>query len=66
MHPQGKTCGYPNCQKQLSYYDRGVAEGINNKIMSIKRRARGYRNIKIFNKAIFFHFDGRDLFLLLP
>ena len=32
----------------------GVAEGINSKIMSIKRRAGGYRNIENFKKEIFF------------
>lgn len=40
----------------------GVAEGINSKIMSIKRRAGGYRNIENFKKAIFFYCGGLDLY----
>jgi transposase len=33
-------------------YDQGEAEGINSKIMSITRRAGGYRNIKNFKKSL--------------
>jgi len=40
----------------------GVAEGINSKIMSIKRRAGGYRNIENFKKAIYFYCGGLDLY----
>ncbi len=40
----------------------GVAEGINSKIMSIKRRAHGYPNIENFKKAIFFYCGGLDLY----
>ena len=40
----------------------GVAEGINSKIMSIKRRAGGYRNRENFKKAIFFYCGGLDLY----
>jgi hypothetical protein len=40
----------------------GVAEGINSKIMSIKRLAGGYRNIENFKKAIFFYCGGLDLY----
>jgi transposase len=39
-----------------------VAEGINSKIMSIKRRAGGYRNRENFKKAIFFYCGGLDLY----
>jgi len=39
-----------------------VAEGINSKIMSIKRRAGGYRNKENFKKAIFFYCGALDLY----
>ena len=39
-----------------------VAEGINSKIMSIKRRAGGYRNIENFRKAIFFYRGRLELY----
>ena len=35
-----------------------VAEGINSKIMSIKRRAGGYRNIGNFKTAVLFYCGG--------
>jgi transposase len=38
-----------------------VAEGINSKIMSIKRRAGGYRNIENFKTAVLFYCGGLDL-----
>jgi transposase len=38
-----------------------VAEGLNSKIMSIKRRARGFRNPANFKVAIFFYCGGLDL-----
>ncbi|WP_390622137.1 transposase [Roseiconus lacunae] len=38
-----------------------VAEGINSKIMSIKRWVGGFRNIGNFQTAIFFHCGGLDL-----
>ena len=38
-----------------------VAEGLNSKIMSIKRRARGFRNPENFKVAIFFYCGGLDL-----
>lgn len=38
-----------------------VAEGLNSKIMSIKRRARGFRNPEHFKIAIFFYCGGLDL-----
>jgi len=39
-----------------------VAEGINSKIMSIKRRAGGFRNIENFKKAVLFYCGGLDLY----
>jgi transposase len=38
-----------------------VAEGINSKIMSIKRRAGGYINIENFKSAVLFYCSGLDL-----
>ncbi len=50
----------------VSYCTHGitnaVAEGINSKIMSIKRRVGGYRNIENFKTAIFFYCGGLDLY----
>ena len=40
----------------------GVAEGINSKIMSIKRKAGGFRNPTNFTTAIYFHCGGLDLY----
>ena len=40
----------------------GVAEGLNSKIMSIKRRVGGYRNRENFKTAIFFYCGGLDLY----
>jgi len=39
-----------------------VAEGMNSKIMSIKRRVGGFRNLENFKTAIFFHCGGLDLY----
>lgn len=39
----------------------GVAEGINSKIMSIKRRVGGFRNRENYKTAIFFYCGGLDL-----
>ena len=40
----------------------GVAEGLNSKIMSIKRKAGGFRNAQNFTTAIYFHCGGLDLY----
>jgi transposase len=40
----------------------GVAEGLNSKIMSIKRKACGFRNPDNFTTAIYFHCGGLDLY----
>lgn len=49
-----------------SYCDLGitnaVAEGMNSKIMSIKRRVGGYRNVENFKTAIYFHCGGLQLY----
>jgi transposase len=49
----------------VSYCTHGitnaVAEGINSKIMAIKRRVGGYRNRQNFKTAIFFYCGGLDL-----
>jgi hypothetical protein len=39
-----------------------VAEGMNSKIMSIKRRVGGFRNIDNFKTAIFFYCGGLDVY----
>jgi transposase len=40
----------------------GVAEGLNSKIMSIKRKASGFRNPQNFMTAIYFHCGALDLY----
>jgi len=40
----------------------GVAEGLNSKIMSMKRKAAGFRNSQHFTTAIYFHCGGLDLY----
>ena len=40
----------------------GVAEGLNSKIMTIKRRACGYRNKEHFKTAIYFFCGGLNLY----
>lgn len=40
----------------------GVAEGVNSKIMNIKRKAGGFRNPSHFTTAIYFHCGGLDLY----
>ena len=40
----------------------GAAEGRNSKIMSIKRKAGGFRNPANFTTAIYFHCGGLDLY----
>lgn len=47
------------CQHQLT---NAVAEGLNSKIMAIKRRASGYRNAAHFKTAIYFYCGGLDLY----
>jgi len=47
------------CRHQLT---NAVAEGLNSKIMAIKRRAGGYRSLAGFKTAIYFHCGGLDLY----
>lgn len=50
----------------VSYCTHGItnamAEGLNSKIMSIKRRVGGYRNRENFKTAIYFYCGGLDLY----
>lgn len=46
------------CKHQIT---NAVAEGLNSKIMSVKRRACGYRNKENFKLAIYFFCGGLDL-----
>ena len=39
----------------------GVAEGLNSKILSIKRTAGGFRNLANFTTAIYVRCSGLDL-----
>jgi len=47
------------CRHQVT---NAVAEGLNSKIMAIKRRAGGYRNIENFKTVIYFHCGGLRLY----
>lgn len=40
----------------------GVAEGLNSKIMTIKRKCCGFANMENFKTAIYFHCGGLDLY----
>jgi len=46
------------CTHQIT---NSVAEGLNSKIMAIKRRACGYRNKENFKTVIYFFCGGLDL-----
>ncbi len=46
------------CQHQIT---NAVAEGLNSKIMAIKRMAAGFRNKENFKTAIYFYCGGLDL-----
>ena len=47
------------CEHQIT---NGVAEGLNSRIMTIKRNACGYRNKENFKTAIYFFCGGLDLY----
>jgi len=47
------------CQHPIT---NGVTEGLNSKIMTIKRKACGFRNPLNFETAIYFHCGGLDLY----
>jgi transposase len=44
------------------FITNAVAEGLNSKIMSIKRRAGGFRNPENFKTAIYFHCGALSLY----
>jgi transposase len=44
------------------FITNAVAEGLNSKIMSIKRRAGGFRNSENFKTSIYFHCGGLSLY----
>ena len=44
------------------FITNAVAEGLNSKIMAIKRRAGGFRNRDNFKKAIYFYCGGLCLY----
>lgn len=52
----------------MSYFNHritnAVAEGLNSKIQTIKKRAYGFRNRENFKTAIYFHCGGLDLYPL--
>jgi transposase len=50
-----------HCRHQIT---NGVAEGLNSKIMTIKRKCCGFRNTDNFKTAIYFHCGGLDLYPL--
>lgn len=62
FHPVAKTIGKWR-QQILQYYKspytNGRAEGTNNKIKNIKRRAYGYRNINRFRLRVFLECTGQ-------
>ena len=44
------------------FVTNAVAEGLKSKIMSLKRRAGGFRNPGNFKTAIYFHCGGLSLY----
>jgi transposase len=48
-----------HCRHQLT---NAVTEGLNSKIMAIKRRAGGYRNVENFKDVIYFYCGGLRLY----
>ena len=54
-----------NLNNILTYCDHGitnaVAEGLNSKIMSIKRQSSGFANIENFKTAIYFYCGNLQL-----
>jgi transposase len=54
-----KTTGSFFCRHRIT---NGVAEGLNSKIMAIKRKASGDRNREHFKTAIHFFCGGLDLY----
>lgn len=73
------TCGIGPIEKLAQFVERhidniltyckhritnAVAEGINSKIMSIKRQSSGFRNEENFKTAVYFHCGNLDLYPL--
>ena len=48
--------------RRVAWRLQAMAEGLNSKIMSIKRRAGGFRNPENFKTAIYFHCGGLSLY----
>ncbi|WP_250931742.1 transposase [Aporhodopirellula aestuarii] len=53
----GKRCQF--CTHRIT---NAIAEGVNGKIMSTKRRVGGFHSIKNFKTAIFFYCGGLELY----
>ena len=55
-------------ERIISFFTLGatnsIAEGINNKIQTIKKKAYGFRNVERFINAIYFHCGGLELYPL--
>ena len=55
-------------ERILNYFrmraTNSIAEGINNKIQTIKKKAYGFGNINRFINSIYFHCGGLDLYPL--
>jgi transposase len=66
LTPFRLSANQPTFGTPTSYCTQGitnsVAEGMNSKIMFIKRRVGGYRNPDNFKTAIFFHCGGLELY----
>jgi transposase len=54
-----RACGISHCRHQPT---NAVAEGLSSKIMAIKRRAGGFRNIENFKTVIYFYCDDLRLY----
>ena len=67
LEPIKRVCTmiHKRLENVLSYckhpITNGVAEGLNSKIMSIKRKAGGFRNVENFKTAIYFNCGGLSL-----
>jgi transposase len=66
VRPDGAVKGQRHLDGVLRFVKHpitnGVAEGLDRKIMSIKRNAGGFRNPANFTAAIYFHWGGLDLY----
>ena len=59
---------HEHLERILTYFTQRVtnslAEGVNNKVEAIKRKAYGFRNVQRYINAIYFHCGGLDLYPL--